>query len=68
LIIKIYIRERLGMIWSTYKVTLKGWTTVIRAFNEREAIILAQAEAINEGRAYDLIGIDNVTPCYGVMR
>lgn len=43
------------MIWNTYNVTLKGWTTVIRAFNEKEAIILAQAEAINEGRNYEFI-------------
>lgn len=32
------------MIWNTYNVTLKGWATVIKAFNEKEAIILAQAK------------------------
>ncbi len=44
-----------------YSITLTNGTTEqeysIWAFNEKEAIILAQAEAIKLARGYELIGI-----------
>lgn len=43
-----------------YEVLLLGHSTIVRAFNEKEAIILAQAEAIKNARNYELISIQRV--------
>lgn len=41
-----------------YKVVLEGYTTQVRAFNSTEAVILAQAEAIKEGKLYSLVKVN----------
>lgn len=45
------------MIKNLYKVSLEGYTTQVRAFSKEEAVILAQAEAIENGRKYKLLDI-----------
>jgi hypothetical protein len=48
-----------------YKVTLTNgtyqYTYTICTFGEREAIILAQAEAIRAARGYELVSCEEVT-------
>ena len=39
---------------TNYTFTFKGGQITVRAFNEREAKILAQAEAINRGWDYEI--------------
>lgn len=43
-----------------YQVELKGYSTKVRAFNQGEAVILAQAEAIKNGSLYQLVSIELV--------
>lgn len=38
------------MNFSTFHVVISGKTYKVRAFKEKEAIVLAQAQAIQEGR------------------
>lgn len=45
------------MIKNVYKITLEGYTTQVRAFNKEEAVILAQAEEIENGRKHKLLEI-----------
>lgn len=45
------------MIKNLYKVSLEGYTTQVRAFNKEEAVILAQAEAIENGCKHKLLEI-----------
>ncbi|MNW52741.1 hypothetical protein D3C74_302730 [compost metagenome] len=47
---------------NVYNVHLNEWVGIVESSGEKEAIILAQAEAIKEGRNYRLIGISNITP------
>ncbi|MFL1672507.1 hypothetical protein [Paenibacillus dendritiformis] len=47
-----------------YQVVLSGRIAIINAFNEKEAIILAQAEAIRNAKNYDLVSIQDVTDVY----
>lgn len=42
-----------------YSVKLKGLTVVVQAFNESQAIILAQAEAIKVGANYEFVSISD---------
>ncbi|WP_186445751.1 hypothetical protein [Paenibacillus cremeus] len=41
-----------------YEVRLIGWTTTVYAFCEKEALILAQAEAIKNCCNYELVSIE----------
>ncbi|WP_310877089.1 hypothetical protein [Priestia megaterium] len=45
------------MNFNRYKVIMSGYTAEVVAFNEKEATILAQAEAIQHGVRYDVISI-----------
>ncbi|QIC46232.1 hypothetical protein GAG94_03280 [Lysinibacillus sphaericus] len=45
------------MIKNLYKVSLEGYSTQVRAFNKEEAVILAQAEAIENACKYKLLDI-----------
>ena len=42
------------MKFTTYTFNFKGGQITVRAFNEREAKILAQAEAIKRGWDYEI--------------
>lgn len=44
-----------------YEIVLSGKSYTIFAFNEREAIILAQAEAIRSARNYEYESIKDIT-------
>ncbi|MCA1026982.1 hypothetical protein LCM23_12850 [Cytobacillus kochii] len=48
------------MITSRYKVILEGFEIELSAFNRREALILAQAEAIKNGRNYKPVSIEEI--------
>lgn len=45
------------MKMNLYNVNLDGHSVQVWAFNKNEAVILAQAEAINYGRKYELLNI-----------
>ncbi|GAA4880215.1 hypothetical protein GCM10023310_70500 [Paenibacillus vulneris] len=44
-----------------YEVVLAGCKQYVSSFNEREAIILAQAEVIRDGLNYELVSISEIT-------
>lgn len=46
------------MIKYWFKVKLTNKIYNIYAFNEKDATILAQAKAVEEGRPYDLISVE----------
>lgn len=48
------------MIKYFFNVVLSSGSHEIYAFNEREAIILAQAEAIREGFSYEVISVEKL--------
>lgn len=45
------------MKFTTYKFKFKGGEITVRALNETEARILAQAQAINRCWDYEIIGV-----------
>lgn len=44
-----------------YKVFFKDADIIVRAFNEKEAKILAQAQAIKNGWDYEVMNIKEIT-------
>lgn len=43
-----------------YEVVLSSGTYYVRAFTDEQAVILAQAEAINEGKNYEYVNVRKV--------
>lgn len=48
------------MIQKQFRVRLKGFTTTVWSFNSEQATILAQAKAINYGRNYEFVSIEEI--------
>jgi hypothetical protein len=46
-------------VYKVYFTT--GLYKIVRAFNEKEATILAQAERITEGKSYEVIKVEGVS-------